>query len=245
MIDPVFSLVFPTRCFSCDLPIKGLTRVPVCDACWDSVRPYTGVECKRCGLYLENESPLHGTGCCGLCRREAFVFQQARSFGWYEGALRKLVQGFKYNTMLPLARPLAEYLRTALLRMEETRFDLILPVPLHRNRERARGFNQARVLAAQLSKLCGVPIGEKDCVRVRDTKPQTGLRAAARRRNVAGAFAVPRMERVRRKKVLLVDDVLTTGATLNACARALTDAQAAGVWALTIARARPASADVV
>lgn len=245
VVDPLFSLLMPAQCRICERPVESLTRVPICDACWDAVLPYEGLECAQCGMFLEQPVALHGTPFCRLCRRDAFVFAQARSFGWYDGALRGLIQRFKYNGFRPLAKPLGGYLRETLRRLNETAFDLILAVPLHRNRERQRGFNQAGLLAARLSKLTGVPVGRKDCVRVRDTRPQTGLRGAARRKNVAGAFAVPHPERVGGLRVLLVDDVLTTGATVDACSRALMKAGAAGVWALTLARARPGSADVL
>lgn len=242
-LDPLFSLLLPALCRICNRPIESITRVPICNTCWGEVRPYEGLECAQCGLYLQPAAALHGTAHCGLCRRNAFAFTQARSFGWYDGVLRELIQRFKYDGFRPMAKPFGSYLKDTLRRLNETAFDLILPVPLHRNRERQRGFNQAGLLVARLSQRCGIPMG-RDCVRVRDTPPQTGLRAAARRKNVAGAFAVPRPERVRGRRLLLVDDVLTTGATLNACARALQDAGAAGVWAVTLARARTAWADV-
>ena len=225
--------------------METLSRVPVCETCWESVHPYEGPECAQCGLFLAQAARLHGTNLCGICRRGAFDFEQARSFGWYEGVLRELIQRFKYNGFRPLARPLAHYLRDALARMDATSFDLILPVPLHRSRERRRGFNQAALLAARMSRLCDIPLGSKDCVRVRDTPPQTGLRGAERRRNVAGAFAVPRPERVRGRRLLLIDDVMTTGATANACAGALKSAGAAGVWVLTLGRARAAWLNVL
>jgi ComF family protein len=182
---------------------------------------------------------------CGLCRRGVFGFERARSFGAYDGALREILQQYKYHGLRPLAQPLGERLSQALDRLQDGPFDLVLPVPLHRRRERQRGFNQAGLLAEQVAKQSGIPLGGKDCVRVRDTPPQAGLRAAARRQNVKGAFAVPRPQRVRGRCILLVDDVLTTGATADACARALLAAGAQGVWVLTLARARAASLDVL
>ena len=243
--DPLVSLLLPAACRVCQQPMETLSRVPVCEACWRSVRSCEGAECAQCGLFLAQTALLHGTSLCGICRRGAFDFEQARSFGWYDGVLRDLIQRFKYSGFRPLARPLANYLRDALGRMDATSFDLILPVPLHRSRERRRGFNQAALLAARMSRLCGIPLGSKDCVRVRDTPPQTGLRGAERRRNVAGAFAVPRPERVRGRRLLLIDDVMTTGATANACAGALKTAGAAGVWVLTLGRARAAWLNVL
>jgi ComF family protein len=178
-------------------------------------------------------------------RRDEFAFAQARSFASYEGTLRALIQRLKYDGFRPLAKPLGRFLAEAAQRLERQSFDVLVPVPLHPRRERRRGFNQAFLLAAQVSRLRKIPLAAGDCVRVRDTPPQTGLRAAERRKNVAGAFHVPKPQRVRDCRVLLVDDVLTTGATAHACALALREAGAAGVWVATLARAHPAQVDVL
>jgi competence protein ComFC len=214
------------------------------------VRPYDGIECAQCGLFMGTALSLHQTALCGFCRRESFKFDQARSFGWYEGVLGDLIRRFKYDAWLPLAMPLARCLQEAANRFAApgtpaAKFDLILPVPLHRTRQRRRGYNQAQLLAEGLSRLTKISLGGKDCVRVRDTKPQTGLRGAERRKNVRGAFAVPRPERVKGASILLIDDVLTTGATLDSCATALRQAGAEQVRALTLARARPGVRDII
>ncbi|MGH9784118.1 MAG: ComF family protein [Terriglobia bacterium] len=227
----------------------------MCPDCLNAPQPYSGIECFRCGRFLAQPAALHGTPHCGVCRRGAvqregdrrgdFAFAQARSFASYEGTLRSLIQRLKYDGCRPLAKPLGRFLAEAVRRLERQSFDVLVPVPLHSRRERQRGFNQAFLLAAQVSKLWKISLAASDCVRVRDTPPQTGLRAAERRKNVAGAFDVPRPARVRDRRVLLVDDVLTTGATAHACAQALRDAGAAGVWVATLARAHPAQVDVL
>src|SRR5262249_39248630 len=154
-------------------------------------------------LFLNGPAPLHGTMLCGLCRREAFAFEEARSFGYYEGTLRRVIQCLKYDGYRPMAKPLARHLAEAVGRLHATSFDLMLPVPLHVKRQRHRGFNQSELLAARLSMLCAIPMAAEDCVRVRDTPPQTGLRAAERRKNVAGAFHVPSPGRVKGRRLLL------------------------------------------
>ncbi|MSO20773.1 MAG: ComF family protein [Acidobacteria bacterium] len=214
------------------------------------MQPYDGLECEHCGLFLGSTLGLHGTELCGLCRRASYSFDQARSFAEYDGVLGDLIRRFKYDAWFPLAKPLARCLQEASGRFatgskSPIQFDLILPVPLHRNRQRKRGFNQAQLLAENLSRLNGVRVGGRDCVRMRDTPPQTGLRGAERRKNVRGAFAVPEPGRVKGASILLIDDVLTTGATLDACAAALREAGAAQVRALTLARARPGARDIV
>ena len=242
--DSLFALFFPTLCRICQQPIEVFTTVPVCGDCLQSGHPFTGLECDKCGLFLQAPALLHGTLNCGLCRRGAFVFEQARSFGWYDGTLRLLIQCLKYDGFRPLAKPLGRHLANSAGRLREKSFDLILPVPLHRKRQHMRGFNQAALLGARLSKILGIPMGD-DCVRVRDTPPQTGLRAAERRKNVAGAFHVPSPERVKSRRMLLVDDVLTTGATVNSCAQSLLEAGAEAVGVVTLARVYPRHGDVL
>jgi ComF family protein len=243
--DSLFALFFPVLCRLCQQPIESFTSAPVCQDCLQSVRPYAGLECEKCGQFLNGPAVLHGTAWCGLCRRGAFVFEKARSLGWYEGRLRDLIHLLKYDGFRPLSKPLGRILAGKLRGLESESFDLILPVPLHSNRQRRRGFNQSALLAGELSKICGIRAGSKDCVRVRDTPPQTGLRAAQRRKNVEGAFHVPRPLGVQQRRVLLVDDVLTTGATANSCARALLDAGAQGVWVVTLARVHPRNVGVL
>jgi ComF family protein len=241
----LFALFFPALCRVCHQPIPLFTAVPVCTDCLQSAKPYEGLECAKCGLFLEGPTLLHGTVFCGLCRRGAFAFEQARSFGWYEGTLRTLIHCLKYDGFRPLGKPLGRHLASAARRLDAASFDLALPVPLHAKRQRRRGFNQAALLAAELAKIYGIPVAADDCVRVRDTRPQTGLRAAERRKNVARAFHVPFPQRVKSRRVLLIDDVLTTGATANSCASALLDAGAEGVWVTTLARVHSGNIDVL
>lgn len=247
--DSLFTLLFPVSCRICEQPLDVFTAAPVCPDCLEAPQPYSGTECARCGRFLGGGAALHGTPHCSMCRRGAarrdeFAFVQARSFASHEGTLRALIQRLKYDGYRPLAKPLGRFLAEAVRRLDQQSFDVLVPVPLHRRRERGRGFNQAALLAVHLSRLRNLPLAANDCVRVRDTPPQTGLRAAERRKNVAGAFHVPQPQRVRGRRVLLVDDVLTTGATAHACAQALRDAGARGVWVATLARAHPAQIDV-
>lgn len=245
MPDSIFALFFPVVCRVCQQPIERFTAVPVCEDCLQTVRPFAGLKCAKCGLFLQGPVVLHGTVFCALCRRGAFVFDQARSFGWYEGTLRSLIHLLKYNGFRPLAKPLGSRIAGLVTDFQPISFNLVLPVPLHSKRQRLRGFNQSALLAKQLAKVCGIALGMKDCVRVRDTPPQTGLRAAERRRNVAGAFHVPSPPAVNSKRVLLIDDVMTTGATANSCARALLEAGAECVSVLTLARVHRRNIDVL
>ncbi len=173
---------------------------------------------------------------CGLCRRGATEFDWGRGYGAYESTLRHLIHLLKYDGMEPLARPLGA--RLAALLPRAGRVDLIVPVPLHGRRRRARGFNQAELLAAELSRASSVRCDAGALRRDRPTETQTGLTHRQRRLNVQGAFCVRKPQAVAGRHVALVDDVITTGATVAACARVLKDAGAERVVVLALARAR-------
>lgn len=161
-------------------------------------------------------------------------FNEAYAFGFYEDKMRALVQLFKYGKVEPLAATFGEMMMRALPR--DRRFDAIVAMPMHWRRRWERGFNQAELLAREVSRRSGIRY-ESVLRRTKATPPQAGLTGSKRRKNVAGAFAVTRPDTIRGKKLLLIDDVLTTGASAGACARVLKRAGAASVTLLTIARA--------
>lgn len=171
-------------------------------------------------------------GRCRLCRSGARAFDFAYSFGAYEGVLRQLIHLFKYAGMRPLARPLGAHLARALPREA---FDAVVPVPLHWWKRWRRGFNQSELLARAIARRCGLPL-RLAVRRRRPTRVQAGLSNSARRANVSGAFAVRRFRSVAGLRILLIDDVMTTGATASACAAALKRAGARYVTVLTLAR---------
>lgn len=231
----VFALLFPDECRICGAPLEDISRVPVCPACLAKPEALA-VEffCTCCRAPFLNAYPLDELGRCTLCRRGLTGFDAAYAFGGYEGVLRQLIHLFKYDGIRTLAGPLAGFMLSALPRQE--RFDALVPMPLHWRRRWQRGFNQAKLLAAALSRRTGIPVVEA-VRRRRATPPQAGLSNAERRRNVAGAFAVRRRVRLEGRRLLLIDDVFTTGATAGACAAALKRAGAERVSVLTLARA--------
>ena len=180
-----------------------------------------------------NRFPLDETGRCALCRLGLQGFDAVYSYGSYEGTLRQLVHLFKYGGVRPLGRTFGRFLDQALPR--ETSFDVIVPMPLHWFKQWQRGFNQSNDLAREIGKKWNVPV-RSVIRRKKATRPQAGLTNAKRRANMSGAFRMPRGRSLAGMRVLLVDDVVTTGATASACARVLKRAGAAHVALLALAR---------
>ena len=207
--------------------------MPVCSTCLSVPEPLAAEYfCVSCRTPFLNHFPLDEEGRCALCRSGLRGFDFAYCFGSYEGVLRELIHLYKYSRMRPLARPLGAMLARALPR--DTSFDAVVPVPLHWRKKWQRGFNQSELLARQIARRCGIPL-RRPVRRRRATLVQAGLSNTRRRQNVAGAFAA-KAGNVRGLRILLVDDVMTTGATASACARALKQAGAESVTLLTLAR---------
>lgn len=228
--DMLLALLLAPTCAACDDPLDAPTHGCVCPTCWRAITPFERPVCDSCG------EPDIAAGCpCPHCSTSALHaghgVDRARAVGHYHGALKAVVHALKYDGRRTLARPLAELMRAAGsdLLVQAT---VAVPVPLHRARVRERGFNQALDLARHL----GLPV-RPALERVKRTPSQTRLHAAGRAENVAGAFLVtPSGLELQGEIVLLVDDVRTTGATLDACAAALKGSGVRRVYALTAAR---------
>jgi ComF family protein len=208
----------------------------VCPSCLAEPRAFQAEHfCVSCRTPFRNAFPLDREGRCALCRGGQRGFDAAYCFGSYEGTLRELIHLLKYSGVKTLAKPLGKMMAAA-LPLDE-RFDLIAPVPLHWRRKRQRGFNQSDLLARQLARRAGLPV-ERLLVRARPTAAQAGLSNSGRRRNVARAFRCPprRARLVAGKRILLIDDVMTTGSTAAACGLALKRAGAVRVALLAAAR---------
>jgi ComF family protein len=215
--------------------LQDFSRVPVCGACWAKLEPLAAeFYCAQCRTAFLSRFPLDEQGLCGLCRRGVRGFDAAYSFGFYENELRKLVHVFKYDRIQSLSAPLAKLMARAL--PLELSFDVIVPMPLHWRKRWQRGFNQAGLLASEIGRRRHTPV-RNALRRVHNTKSQAGLTSAKRRENVSGAFQVKKRLTVDGQRVLLIDDVMTTGATAASCARALKRGGARQVTLLTLARA--------
>jgi ComF family protein len=230
----LFNLLLPDECRICGIRLQNISRVPVCPDCLKRPEPFVAEYfCSVCRTPFLNSSPLDENGRCALCRLGFTGYDAALSFGEYSGTLRSLVHLYKYGKVAPLAAPLGQMLMRAL--PAGTEFDGIVPLPLHWRRRWRRGFNQSELLARVVSRQTGRPVW-KIVRRRKATPPQAGLTSAERRTNVAGAFEVTNGRHIEGRDILLIDDVLTTGATARACAAVLKRSGASKVTVLTLAR---------
>jgi len=229
----VFDALLPPQCLACGVLVEG--HGVLCPSCWEQVAFTAPPYCDACGVpFPFNAGP---GALCGACTRAPPPFHRARSVLAYDQASRRLVLAFKHGDRTDSAPAFGRWMaRAGADAIAES--DLVAPVPLHWTRLFARRFNQAALLAHQVGRLSGLMVVPDLLVRRRRTPSQGKLSPSARRRNLRGAFAVrPRRARLAEgKRVLLVDDVFTTGATVNACARTLLRAGADAVNVLTLAR---------
>lgn len=221
----LLDLLFPSRCVGCRSVGSWL-----CADCRETIAFIRPPFCPRCGC------PTGSHELCGSCRRHPPALDGIRSVAYHEGVLREAIHRFKYQNTRGLAEPLGELLASYVVE-HPLPANVLVPVPLHPARLAERGYNQAALLAREMGRRLDLPVVENSLLRVRATRQQVGLNAEERQANVAGAFAC-RDAQLAGRRVLLIDDVYTTGATLTACGAALAAAGAASIWGLTLAHGR-------
>lgn len=234
----LLDLLYPPRCEACG----ELRREPICDRCRAAIQWVRPPVCEACGAPFDPQAQAPRR--CERCRGRQTRFSVARTAAYYEEPLVTAIHRFKYQSQLVLGRPLGALMAQALESdggrdLDAATVDVVCPVPLHDSRLRERGFNQSEVLAEAVGQAIARPV-KLLLERTRPTLPQVDLPAESRAANVRGAFAPRLTEVIEGKTVLLVDDLLTTGATLGECAGSLRRAGAAGVRVFTLARPVPA-----
>lgn len=232
-------LLFPPQCVACHRLGAWL-----CDGCLEKIELIHPPACRRCGAPLGPggravASGLGDAAVCAHCRDTRSHLNGLSACAFHSSPLREAVHELKYNGLRALAAPLGALMARCWPELAPAglSFDAVVPVPLHRSRERERGYNQAALLARELGPHLGLPIREGILVRTRDTPAQVGLSAEEREANVLGAFRCQNGSPAG-SRVLLVDDVCTTGATLEAAAVALREGGAPFIWAFTLGRAK-------
>lgn len=233
MAKAMFHLVLPPRCLSCDNMVAN--QGGLCSLCWAELPLIDGPVCQRTGSPLAFDLGEAITSAEAIA--DPSLYRKMRVASRYDGTAQKLVLSLKFHDRLDLTKPLAGLMaRAGSTLLEEA--DVLIPVPLHRSRFVRRRFNQAALLSREISNLSGVPCALQAIERIRPTRQQTSLQREERHRNVEGAFKVPaeQMANVHGKRVVLIDDVVTTGATISACVRALLREKATHVDVLAFAK---------
>jgi competence protein ComFC len=234
-LKSALDLVYPRNCLFCFQPLPTANGGVICPSCLGKVKVIEPPFCLRCSLPFDGA--IKDPFVCGYCHRLDFHFSRAIAACRAEGVVRESIHRFKYNREMYFGPHLAAWLIGAAHRqIDWGQVDAIAPVPLHPRKRRDREFNQADYLARALGREFRVPVCTQVLRRVRDTFTQTALDAKERAANLRNAFESAPAEGIQGKRLVLVDDVFTTGATMDSCARVLTQAGAGDVVALAVAR---------
>jgi ComF family protein len=229
-------IVCPQNCVLCGQLTLNKDFSQVCAECLAGLESLPDPVCLVCG------KPLPGgiyslADTCSDCRSDPPEFDLARAWGPYKGDLRTLLRILKYQGLKPLSGPLSRLLETVFSQHFSETFDWIVPVPLHKKRLRQRGYDQALLLGRGLSLKTGIPILQC-AIRSKETQPQHGLSAAVRKKNMAGAFVMKKNINLKNSRILVLDDVLTTGSTVSALCKSLRkSSRIKSIGVLTVARA--------
>lgn len=228
-LDLILDFLFPTRCYTC----RRSATFTLCEECRSRISPLPSHSCFRCSHPLGSGE---SGSICRRCRKTKLSYKRAIAAGLYEGVLRKAILLLKYRGKKRLAEPLAQIMALKWESESLPRPDFIVPVPLHPAKLRKRGYNQSELLARRLGEKFEVTVNSASLIRSRDTAPQNRLRKVEREKNVRGAFDVLPDSLPKDALVLLVDDVMTTGATMREASLALLKSGIREVYALTAAR---------
>jgi ComF family protein len=234
-VTDLIDFIYPPVCAVCTADLERSDSWNLCPRCRGEIAYIEPPFCARCGRPFAHEPDFEHL--CGECITRPRHYRRARAVGHYRGMLRSALHLLKYRLKQPLAPTLGSIMTERLPFLEaEWIYDLVVPVPLHPRRLRGRGFNQALYLASSLSRHLRVPLDRLTLKRMRCTQSQVGLSATGRASNVKGAFVVARPHAIRNKTILLIDDMYTSGSTVDECSRVLVVAGAESVDVLTLAR---------
>lgn len=233
LLERILELIYPNKCIYCNelIPIGGDSLV--CEECSNNIKVADKPRCIMC------DRPIKITAVCHICKDMNIYFDKGFAVYNYEGKVKNAILNFKYNNKKRNCKPFSDIMLKYFLENSDTMPDIIVPVPLYKKRYRKRGFNQSELLAIEISKGLGIEtLNVLD--RIKETKPQSGLKMAQRIKNLKGAFALNEKYEVKDKNILIIDDIFTTGATCNECAKVLRKNGAQTIMFLTIASVRDA-----
>jgi len=232
-LNNLINIIYPTKCLVCKKSISSSSaKKYICDLCWDNIKKNTPPFCKYCCRHIENET----YAVCKECRNKTFYFEQAFSACIYEGAIKELIHQFKYDDKDYLGKNLAELLIEFIntYRIPLKGFDFVIPIPLHPVKFRQREYNPALILAQHISQVFNLKVLNNVLHKIRNTVSQTKLDTQSRWKNVSNSFRVT-SQIIKDKSIILVDDILTTGATASEAARVLKLAGAKNITVLVLA----------
>jgi len=227
----ILSWLFPENvsCLFCGNEIVESANAGICNECLTALPLNNGKVCLKCGTALNSDANY-----CLHCKDSHFTFDMARSAFIFGGLISKAVKHFKYDNMKFIATALVPFMANTFV-INKMKADYIIPVPLYKWRKFSRGFNQSDLLAIELGKILNIPVVADNLVRTRSTKTQTTLTKKQREKNLDKAFTILRPNEFRGKKILLIDDVFTTGSTVEECATVLKKANVNQTQVLTLA----------
>ena len=238
--EGLLNLVFPLNCKICKTPIRESKGYSICEDCFKTIKLIEQPYCVKCGkplipteFFIQNREIL-----CFDCKNKKYSFEFSRSTGVYDKVLKKCIHLFKYYGEKKLAKPLGKLMVDYLVKNDEfkKRIDLIIPVPLHKNDLRKRGFNQSILLGRVVGNYFSISVGEKVLIKKKLTPFQANLSKKEREKNILRAFLVEKPKEIKGKNILILDDVFTTGATVEECTKELMKARAKNIFVLTLAR---------
>lgn len=234
LLKALFDFILPLRCLVCGKVMN--TKGCLCSECFQNINFITKPYCQHCGKPLNGDvDDIEGL-CCITCLNKKTNFRLCRSAIEYDNFSKRIILDFKFNDHLENRELLAQWLLLAGKDIFNAGVDLIIPVPLYFTRLLGRKYNQSAILAVELSKATNIPADYKSLKKIRNTLPQVQCDAKQRKRNVKNAFKVVKPENIKGKRIVLLDDVYTTGSTLQECCKVLLKAGAKSVDILTVAR---------
>lgn len=232
--------LYPAQCRHCGENLDPADGYYICKSCWDQVEYIEKPYCEKCGFPLDPLSALpEKVFSCANCPAE-FKFNRARSIAYYHNsAIGEAIRLLKDDGKTVMADKLADIMVDGMKRLLNPKdYDCIIPVPLHKKKLRKRGYNQMELIGRKVSEKTGIPLETKSLIKIKDTLPQRGLSGKERTQNVKDSFSVINPVNIERKRILLIDDVMTTGSTINECAKILVEeGKVESVDVLTLTRA--------
>lgn len=226
LIKKILELLYPhTCCFCGKAHVEG-----ICEECREEIVDIQEPRCKACGKPILSEEKEY----CADCERQPIYYEQGKNLWVHKGKVSRSIYQFKYHNRRIYGKTYAlELFRRYGTYIKAWKIDVILPIPIHVKRRRKRGYNQTEIIAKELAMLTGIPMDLESVKRIQDTRPQKELDQRERRQNLQKAFVLKKIAESPRR-ILLIDDIYTTGATINAVAKLLSEKEGSKVWFLTI-----------